>query len=279
MANLLGPQRKPISLLTRCRPEKGPFTAHLDHRFDPANRACLLDPERARYLPAREILAKFPLKGRMAAADIGCGPGYWTIPMAEITGRSGRVFAVDLEEAMLADLRARIAPRTDITIEVARSTEDHIPLPDGSVDFAFLACVLHELAGPGTLHEAARILRRGGALGVVDWKKKRQLMGPPYGHRLSPARAEEVSPRVRFRWMGPKSCPGNLRIIYMSGDMISRAASYAPTRASNWLSPPRRSRRGQCDGERITTQHHEREQGSRARCQCRVRGTRRHTPC
>jgi hypothetical protein len=48
-----------------------------------------------------------------------------------------------------------------------------------------------------------------------------------------------------------------------------RAASYAQTRASNWLSPPRRSRRGQCDGERITKQHHEREQGSRARCQCR----------
>src|SRR5258707_13100583 len=34
-----------------------------------------------------------------------------------------------------------------------------------------------------------------------------------------------------------------------------RAASYAPTRASNWLSPPRRSRRGQCDGERVVAQH------------------------
>src|SRR5258708_13992877 len=54
-----------------------------------------------------------------------------------------------------------------------------------------------------------------------------------------------------------------------------RAASYAPTRASNWLSPPRRSRRGQCDGERITTQHHEREQGSHARFQCRSPAARR----
>src|SRR5258706_91908 len=54
-----------------------------------------------------------------------------------------------------------------------------------------------------------------------------------------------------------------------------RAASYAPTRASNWLSPPRRSRRGQCDGERITTQPHEREQGSHARFQCRSPAARR----
>ncbi len=93
---------------------------------------------------------------------------------------------------MLADLRARLADRPGLNVKVLRSSEDRIPLPARSADFAFLACVLHELDGPGTLREAARVLRPGGALGVVDWKKIHQLEGPPYRHRLSTRRAAEV---------------------------------------------------------------------------------------
>jgi ubiquinone/menaquinone biosynthesis C-methylase UbiE len=162
------------------------------HKFDPAHRDHLLEPERARYLPAKAILSKFPMKVGGAAVDIGCGPGYWTIPMAKLIGPSGRVYAVDLEETMLATLRTRVERYRDLNIQVLRSTEDRLPLPARSVDFAFLACVLHELEGPGTLREAARVLRPGGILGIVEWKKIRQLEGPPYRHRLSPAQAAKV---------------------------------------------------------------------------------------
>ena len=72
--------------------------AHHGHKFDPSMRDHLLEPKRARYLPAREILSKFPLKAGGAAVDIGSGPGYWTIPMAELLGPLGRVYAVDLSE-------------------------------------------------------------------------------------------------------------------------------------------------------------------------------------
>jgi ubiquinone/menaquinone biosynthesis C-methylase UbiE len=81
-------------------------------------------------------------------------------------------------------------PKLDV--KVMRSTEDRLPLPARSVDFAFLACVLHELDGPGTLREAGRVLRPGGILGIVEWKKRRQLEGPPYRIRLSPKKAAEV---------------------------------------------------------------------------------------
>ncbi len=39
--------------------------------------------------------------------DVGCGPGYFTVPMAEITGSGGRVIAVDLQDAMLEKLAKR----------------------------------------------------------------------------------------------------------------------------------------------------------------------------
>ncbi len=73
-----------------------------------------------------------------------------------------------------------------------RSTEDRIPLPDASVDFAFMACVLHELDGPGTLLEARRILKPRGRLGIVDWKKEDMEFGPPKAHRLDEAEARAI---------------------------------------------------------------------------------------
>ena len=166
--------------------------AHHGHKFDPAMRDHLLEPERARYLPAKKILSKFPMKIGGAAVDIGCGPGFWTIPMARLMGPTGQVYAVDLEEPMLADLRTRLEGFKDLNVKVLRSTEDRLPLPARSVDFAFLACVLHELDGPGTLREAGRVLRPGGVLGVVEWKKIRQGEGPPYRHRLSPKQAAKA---------------------------------------------------------------------------------------
>ncbi len=160
------------------------------HKFDPGHRARLLDPERTRLLPARDILARFPLEEGCTAADIGCGTGHFTLVMAAIVGPRGLVYAVDTEPAMLEDLRARLVQRPDLRVETLRSSEERIPLPDRSVDFAFMACVLHELDGPGTLRETARILRPGGRLGVVDWKKLREGVGPPYTHRLSPRQVD-----------------------------------------------------------------------------------------
>ncbi len=168
------------------------------HKFDPSHRRMLLDPERARYLPAREVLGRFPVREGIAAADLGCGPGYFTLPLAELVGPRGRVFAVDTEPAMLDDLRERLKARPELPVEVLRSSEDKVPLPARSVDFAFLACVLHELEGPGTLQEVARILRPGGALGVVDWRKIRQDVGPPYAHRLSPRQVDAALRRGGF---------------------------------------------------------------------------------
>jgi ubiquinone/menaquinone biosynthesis C-methylase UbiE len=167
-------------------------------KFDPSHRDILLDPDRARYLDPKAILERFPIRSGDAVADIGSGPGFFTVPIAEIVGHQGRVYAIDVEEPMLEDLRARIGERSELRVTALRSIEDAVPLPDQSVDFAFMACVLHELEGLGTLREASRILRPAGALGIVDWKKIKQKIGPPREHRLTPNEAEELLRRGGF---------------------------------------------------------------------------------
>lgn len=170
---------------------------HGGHKFDPTHRAHLDAPDRRGYLDPERILGAFAVGPGLHLADVGAGTGFFALPAARLVGPAGRVYAIDQAEAMLEELRAR-APAASGILEVVPSTEDRIPLPDGSVDVAFLACVLHELDGPGTLRECARILRPGGRLAVVDWMKKAQDIGPPREHRLSEVEAAEVLREAGF---------------------------------------------------------------------------------
>jgi len=42
-------------------------------------------------------------------ADIGCGPGFFTVEMARLVGSRGKVLAVDVQKRMLDILRRRSA--------------------------------------------------------------------------------------------------------------------------------------------------------------------------
>ncbi len=169
------------------------------HKFDAAHRAYLDSEERKSYLDPGRILEAFGLAKGMRVVDVGAGTGFFAIPAARIVGPAGRVYAVDLVPEMLADLRAKLARDPVRNLETLRSTEDRIPLPDASVDFAFLACVLHELEGPGTLRECRRVLGRDGRLAVVDWKKEDMEFGPPTEHRLDEVAARSVLRDAGFR--------------------------------------------------------------------------------
>ena len=75
-----------------------------NRRFDPQKRGMLVDAERfARWNPTH----LFPLAGLRAAQSRsiwGCGPGFWTLPMAEIVGKNGQVIALDASPEMLRSL-------------------------------------------------------------------------------------------------------------------------------------------------------------------------------
>lgn len=173
---------------------------HGGHKFDPASRRRLDSEERRAYLDPDAILEAFQVRTGTRMADVGAGVGFFTLPAARRVGPKGRVFAIDLSSEMLEDLRAKLEDETLANVEAYLSTEDRIPVADASVDFAFLACVLHELAGAATLLECHRILRPKGRLGVVDWKKIDQEEGPPKEHRLDEA---EVAAFLREAGFSP----------------------------------------------------------------------------
>ena len=128
------------------------------------------DEMRALDLPAHEVeaallrLAPEPNAGRLI--DIGTGTGR---VLELLAPRISQGLGVDASKAMLALARSRLA-RADLTHCSVRLADMYrLPLPDGGFDLAVLQMVLHYAEDPaGVVAEAARVLRPGGRLIVID---------------------------------------------------------------------------------------------------------------
>lgn len=125
----------------------------------------LLNPKRAARHPAAAILSPY-LRSGMIVADIGCGMGYFSIPLARLVGKEGRVHCIDLQKPMLAALSWRAAVRgLGKRISTRKCSPDSLDVADlsGAVDFALAFNVAHETPeGHPFLSELAAILKPGG---------------------------------------------------------------------------------------------------------------------
>jgi ubiquinone/menaquinone biosynthesis C-methylase UbiE len=139
------------------------------------------------------------LKAGDAVLDLGCGEGRYALPLASRVGREGMVYAADLWEEGLATLNEKAREKGLANIRTLfADVSQSLPLADGSVNLAFLATVLHDLAeagqAQGALAEIARLVKPGGRLAVLEFKKMAGPPGPPLAIRLSP---EEVAALLR----------------------------------------------------------------------------------
>ncbi len=106
-------------------------------------------------------------------ADLGSGEGALSLLLARY---AAKVTAVDASPEMLR-LVAEKAAEADLSdrVTVAEGDIESIPLPDASVDAAFLSQSLHHAARPAkAVLEAARILKPGGWLILLDLAKHEQ---------------------------------------------------------------------------------------------------------
>jgi SAM-dependent methyltransferase len=117
------------------------------------------DYDRYRPPPPSQALDWLIPPGATAIIDLAAGTGAVT---RELVGRAARVVAVEPDERMRAVLTAR-CPRAEV---LAGRGED-IPLDDASVDAVVIASAWHWLDPARAVPEITRVLRAGGALGVI----------------------------------------------------------------------------------------------------------------
>jgi ubiquinone/menaquinone biosynthesis C-methylase UbiE len=135
----------------------------------PVERAGGLDNRiRRRLQNPRKILGPYIEEG-MTVLDVGCGPGFFSIDMAQMVGKSGRVIAADLQEGMLKKLRDKIqGTEIEERITLHKSEEDRIGVSE-KVDFVLLFYVVHEVPNKEAFFgEVGKILKANGRVLMVE---------------------------------------------------------------------------------------------------------------
>jgi ubiquinone/menaquinone biosynthesis C-methylase UbiE len=133
-----------------------------------------------------EVLAPH-VKSGVTALDVGCGMGFFSLPIAKFVGPSGRVICIDLQERMIRSLRKRVSRaglsdriETRVCSASSLGTEDL----EGKVDFVLTFAVLHEVPdAAGLLAQIRDALAPGGRL----------LIAEPRGHVSREALEETVA--------------------------------------------------------------------------------------
>ena len=153
-----------------------------------------------RPVAARLVAMLDPQPGEHAA-DLGCGRGAATVPLATAVGPTGEVIATDLAPAMVEATAALVAglgfgPVGTAVMDAARPT-----LPAGAFDVVVSSLVLFFLPDPAAAARAwVELLRPGGRLGVTTfgapdgaWAAIDDVFAPHLPPAVADARASALS--------------------------------------------------------------------------------------
>jgi len=162
-----------------------------DKRFHPKNADKLISEERKDTLQPEKMIEYLNVNPDDTVADLGAGPGLFTIPLAKLTERE--VYAVDIEPEMLERLNQNAKKENIENITSVVSDLENIQLADASVTRILNSFVIHEVESiDRTIEEIKRILKPGGLLLLMDWEAVETESGPPLKIRIPSEKMESI---------------------------------------------------------------------------------------
>ncbi|MCJ7783281.1 MAG: class I SAM-dependent methyltransferase [Desulfobacterales bacterium] len=163
----------------------------------PVERAGILDHRIRRWLQDPHKILRPYIEEGMTVLDIGCGPGFFSIDMAQMVGRSGRVIASDLQEGMLQKLRDKIhGTELEERFTLHQCEENKVGV-SVNVDFVLAFYMVHEVPNPKKFFEEIKsILKPNGQMLIVE---------PPF--RVSKKAFEETVRKAQDAGLKPVEGP------------------------------------------------------------------------
>ncbi len=137
------------------------------------------------------------LRAGETVLDVGCGWGYYALEASRRVGETGRVLAMDLWREGLEFLKRQTRKRPHRNMGILQADAGRgFPLAGKSVDCCLMATVLHDFVAArnaeGVLKEIRRVLKPGGRLAILEFKKKEGPPGPPLRIRLSEEQVRDL---------------------------------------------------------------------------------------
>lgn len=162
----------------------------------PASLSWIIDnPVRRRYM--RSVLDQAGICAGERVLELGSGTGVFTADAARRVQPGGRLFALDIQPAMIAEVELRVRRAGLDNVEARVADAHHLPLDDASVDRALLITVLPEIPDRRrALAELHRVLRNpdpaqgkgGGVLSITE-----EFLDPDYLFSFETARLVEAA--------------------------------------------------------------------------------------
>ncbi len=137
--------------------------------YDPAliNAAdlCLLES----FCGVGNPFSLFPIHPGSVILDVGCGTGFDLYIAAQLTGPEGRVYGVDLTEAMVLRARQNLKKAGIVNAEVQQVNSESLPFEKSTFDVVISNGVINLSPQKETLfREINRVLKPGGWFGFAD---------------------------------------------------------------------------------------------------------------
>jgi ubiquinone/menaquinone biosynthesis C-methylase UbiE len=119
------------------------------------------------------LAALMDWKPGTVVADVGAGDGSYAFAAVGRVGPAGKVFATEIDEKKLKELRAEIKKRNLQNVTVVEGAEADTKLPTACCDAIFLRRVYHHLTKPAEFNSnLIRSLKPGGRLAIIDFSPR-----------------------------------------------------------------------------------------------------------
>jgi ubiquinone/menaquinone biosynthesis C-methylase UbiE len=164
----------------------------------------MADLQKGNELLKVDVFKKIGLEEGMSVGDLGCGNlAYYAMGAARLIGNNGVVYAVDILKTALDAVGAKAKSEGLDNLKTVWSNLEMVGatnIPANSLDVVFIHNVLFQSSEhEGFLKETARLLKAGGKLMIIDWKKTGAPFGPPLKDRPDPEAVKALAGKCGFR--------------------------------------------------------------------------------
>src|SRR3989344_5757610 len=157
------------------------------------------------FLRPEEVIETWDVRPGERIADFGCGAGFFSIPLAQRVGPSGRIYALDVRDEALEATRSKVKLFHLFNIEPVRVNiegQNGSGLKSESLDKVIISNILFQAEHKEAVAaEAFRVLRPGGSVMVIEWRDFTNAGGPSLEKRFGEDEAKKLFQETRFTFI------------------------------------------------------------------------------